>query len=82
MLYILYSLYSILSGIVSFSIFKDDILSVIIFLFFTEIFIYLLFNISKSNWLLRERIIFIILYFIGYFIQFLLYDEYRLDYGL
>ena len=79
MLYFIFIVYSFLAGILSFLLFGDQFFAVIIFLIFSELFVYFLYILSKRIWSLKDRLLFTIFYFLGYFVIPLLYNNYAYD---
>ena len=76
MFYLIFSLYSYISGIFAYYFFGDSLFHVLSLLLLIEMFFYLAYKLSKKNWVLLERFYFAIFYLFGYFTLFLLYNSY------
>ena len=79
MINLLYSIYSIIAGVFAYIIVTGDIELAILFLLIWEFIIFLFYRRRKYPWNLKKRIIFCILYFLGYFSSFLLYNDLKFE---
>ena len=67
MLNFLYSIYSIAGGIFAYLLFYNDIIRALLFLLIIEFIIYLYYVKKNMYWNFKQRFIFSVFYFLGYF---------------
>ena len=73
---LLFYTYSFILGIFIYYLFNRDLEYLFLFVLIFEIFAYIFYHLMKRKWYLSERIMYNALFFLGYFISFLLHDDF------
>ena len=79
MLNFLYSIYSIVGGVFAYVLFSQDVIRALLFLFVLEFIVFLYYHKRNMIWSFKQRFAFAVLYFLGYFSSFLLYQDLKFE---
>lgn len=73
-------LYIFAAGIAAYLIFKSNLLFLFTALILFEITVYLVFRNYNAFWSLKERITYNVVFFLGYFSLFIIYEDFDQDF--